>query len=49
MSPTTDIYLQGTYQHIASDGSGLTADVTAQTPSSTDRQVVVGTGMRHKF
>jgi GBP family porin len=48
-SKRTDVYLQASYQHIAADGSGLTADIAAQTPSSTDQQVVVALGLRHRF
>lgn len=49
LSKRTDLYLQASYQHINSDGSGLTADVSGQALSSTDEQVVVGVGMRHRF
>jgi GBP family porin len=49
LSKRTDLYLQASYQHIDSDGSGLTADVSGQALSSTDQQVVVGVGMRHRF
>jgi len=49
LSKRTDLYLQASYQHIDSDGSGLTADVSGQAMSSTDEQIVVGVGMRHRF
>jgi general bacterial porin, GBP family len=49
LSKRTDVYLQGSYQHISADGSGLTADVSGQTASSTNQQVVVAAGMRHRF
>ena len=49
LSKRTDVYLQATYQHIASDGSGLTADVSGQTPSTKNEQVVVAAGLRHRF
>ena len=49
LSKRTDLYLQASYQHINSDGSGLTADVSGQALSSTDEQAVVGVGMRHQF
>jgi general bacterial porin, GBP family len=48
-SKRTDVYIQATWQHIAADGSGLTADVSGQNPSSTDQQVVVAVGLRHRF
>ncbi|CAB3761259.1 porin [Paraburkholderia solisilvae] len=48
-SKRTDVYLQGSYQHIDSDGSGLTADIAAQSPSSNDQQLVVAVGLRHRF
>ncbi|WP_144160359.1 porin [Paraburkholderia sp. BCC1885] len=49
LSKRTDLYVQASYQHINSDGSGLTADISGQTPSSTNEQVLVGVGMRHRF
>jgi GBP family porin len=49
LSKRTDIYLQASYQHISSDGSGLTADISGQTPSSTNQQLVVAAGLRHRF
>ncbi|MFW6855749.1 porin [Burkholderia gladioli] len=49
LSKTTDLYAQVSYQRISADGSGLGADVSGQTPSSTSQQTVAGIGMRHKF
>ncbi|MFM0642856.1 porin [Paraburkholderia bryophila] len=49
LSKRTDVYLQGSYEHISADGSGLTADVSGQTASSTNQQLVVAAGMRHRF
>ncbi|WCM23954.1 porin [Paraburkholderia bryophila] len=49
LSKRTDVYLQGSYEHISADGSGLTADVSGQSVSSTNQQVVVAAGMRHRF
>ncbi|AJK50566.1 porin [Burkholderia plantarii] len=49
LSKTTDLYAQVSYQRIGADGSGLGADVSGQTPSSTNQQTVVGLGLRHKF
>jgi general bacterial porin, GBP family len=49
LSKQTDVYVQASYQHIASDGSGLTADISGQSPSSTNEQVVVAAGLRHRF
>jgi predicted porin len=49
LSKRTDLYVQATYQHIASDGSGLTADISGQSPSTTDEQVAVALGLRHRF
>jgi GBP family porin len=49
LSKRTDVYLQASYQHISSDGSGLTADVSGQSASSTVQQVVVAAGLRHRF
>jgi len=49
LSKRTDLYVQASYQHLSSDGSGLTADISGQSPSSSDQQVAVGMGMRHRF
>nr|WKF62224.1 Outer membrane porin protein [Paraburkholderia busanensis] len=49
LSKRTDVYLQGSYERISADGSGLTADISGQGASSTNQQVVVAAGMRHKF
>jgi general bacterial porin, GBP family len=49
LSKRTDIYVQASYQHIAGDGSGLSADISGQSPSSTNEQVVVAAGLRHRF
>jgi GBP family porin len=49
LSKQTDVYLQGSYQQIAADGSGLMADISGQPLSSTNRQAVVAAGMRHRF
>jgi general bacterial porin, GBP family len=45
----TDMYVQTSYPHIASDGSGLTADISGQSPSGKNEQVVVAVGLRHRF
>jgi hypothetical protein len=37
------------YQNIASDGSGLIADISGQSPFSKNEQVVVALGLRHRF
>ncbi|MDE1180554.1 porin [Paraburkholderia sp.] len=49
LSKRTDVYLQASYQHINANGSGLTADISGQSASSSDQQVVVGAGLRHRF
>jgi general bacterial porin, GBP family len=49
LSKRTDVYVQASYQHIAGDGSGLTADISGQSPSSTSEQVVVAAGLRRRF
>ncbi|MGF6772354.1 GBP family porin [Paraburkholderia sp. GAS199] len=49
LSKRTDVYVQTSYQHISADGSGLTADVSGQSASSSNQQVVVGAGLRHRF
>ncbi|MEM5400084.1 MULTISPECIES: hypothetical protein [Paraburkholderia] len=49
LSKRTDVYAQASYQHISADGSGLGADISGQSPSSTNQQTVVAIGMRHRF
>ncbi|MBN3814391.1 porin [Paraburkholderia sp. Ac-20347] len=49
LSKRTDLYTQVSWQHIAADGSGLGADVSGQSASSSDQQTVVGVGIRHRF
>ncbi|MEX3966640.1 hypothetical protein AB4Y42_31185 [Paraburkholderia sp. EG286B] len=49
LSKRTDIYAQASYPHISADGSGLGADISGQSPSSTNQQTVVAIGMRHRF
>jgi len=49
LSKRTVVYLQGEYQHIKADGSGLTAFINGLAPSSTRNQVAVTAGLRHRF
>ncbi|MBU6493807.1 MAG: porin [Burkholderiales bacterium] len=51
LSKRTDVYLEGTYQKVAdNEGTGLNAAINgAGGVSSTDSQVMVGTGIRHRF
>ncbi|CAN7266831.1 porin [Trinickia sp. LjRoot230] len=49
LSKRTDVYLQGEYQHVSADGTGLTAFVNGLRPSSTANQVAVTAGLRHRF
>lgn len=49
LSRRTDLYAQVSYQHLSADGTGLGADISGQTPSTTNQQTVVAVGMRHRF
>jgi GBP family porin len=49
LSKNTDVYMQASYQHISADGSGLNADISGQSASSNGQQMVVATGLRHRF
>ncbi len=49
LSKRTDVYVQATYQHLSSDASGLTADVSGQSPSTKNEQVVAAVRLRHRF
>jgi general bacterial porin, GBP family len=51
LSSTTDIYLEGAYQRV-SGGDGVAAfnpGISSLTPSSSNAQLVVGLGLRHRF
>ena len=49
LSKRTDVYLEGEYQHVSQDGTGLTAYINGLRPSTTPNQVAVTAGIRHRF
>ncbi|RFU46816.1 porin [Paraburkholderia sp. DHOC27] len=49
LSKRTDVYLQGEYQHVIQDNSGLNADINALASSNNNNQVAVTAGLRHRF
>ncbi|WP_431821735.1 porin [Burkholderia sp. F1] len=50
LSKRTDVYLQGEYQKVNSDGLPLRANINGLgTASSSDKQVAVTAGLRHRF
>lgn len=50
LSKRTDIYLQGEYQHVSTDGLGIGAYVNGLGgASSTNKQIAVTAGLRHRF
>ncbi|MGV2289818.1 porin [Trinickia sp. YCB016] len=51
LSKRTDVYLEGTFQRaVGADGTILgNADITGVDPSTTNKQVAVAIGMRHRF
>jgi general bacterial porin, GBP family len=50
LSKRTDVYLQGEYQRVVSGGSaGFTAVINGLAPSSSDKQIAVTAGVRHRF
>jgi general bacterial porin, GBP family len=49
LSKRTDVYLQGEYQHVSQDGTGLNADINGLTSSGNNNQVAVTAGLRHRF
>ncbi|KVN93688.1 porin [Burkholderia ubonensis] len=50
LSKRTDVYLQGEYQKVNSDGLPLRANINGLgTASSNNKQVAVTAGMRHRF
>jgi GBP family porin len=48
-SARSDVYLQGSYQQVIANGSGLTADISGRDMSSSNRQAVIAAGLRHRF
>ncbi|CAG9222069.1 MULTISPECIES: porin [Paraburkholderia] len=50
LSKRTDVYLEGVYQHVGGTGnSGITADITGLSASSTNSQVAATIGLRTRF
>ncbi|MDB5788446.1 porin [Caballeronia mineralivorans] len=50
LSKRTDVYLEGVYQHVNGTGnSGVTADITGLSASSTNSQVAATIGIRTRF
>lgn len=51
LSQRTDVYLEGTYQHVSGGGtqSAFTAGVFNDSASANGKQAVIAIGMRHKF
>ncbi|WP_323118465.1 porin [Burkholderia alba] len=50
LSKRTDVYLQGEYQKISPDGTGIGASLNGiGAMSSTDKQISVTAGLRHRF
>jgi GBP family porin len=49
LSTRTDVYLEGEYQRVVTSGTGFTADILGLRASSTDKQVAVTAGIRHRF
>ena len=49
LSKRTDVYLQGEYQHVSQDGTGLNADINGLTASGNNNQVAVTAGLRTRF
>ncbi|MEW6344904.1 MAG: porin [Paraburkholderia sp.] len=49
LSKRTDVYLQGEYQHVSQDGTGLDATINGLSASGNNNQVAVTAGLRHRF
>ncbi|RKP50737.1 porin [Trinickia fusca] len=49
LSKRTDVYLSGEFQHVAANGTGVTAEINNLAASSNSKQVVVNAGIRHRF
>ena len=49
LSKRTDVYLGGEFQHVVNKGTGIGAVLNGLTMSSTDKQVAVTAGLRHRF
>jgi len=49
LSKRTDIYLESEFQHVVNKGTGIGAVINGLNMSSTDKQVAVSAGLRHRF
>jgi len=52
LSKRTDVYLQGNWQHVSSNSYGIGANLNglgANSASTTQNQIAVAVGMRHRF
>ncbi len=49
LSKRTDVYLVGEFQHVVNKGLGMGAVINGLNMSSTDKQVAVTAGLRHRF
>jgi predicted porin len=51
LSQRTDVYIEGTYQHVSSASTAVLADASIYhfTPSNSNRQAIVAIGMRTRF
>ncbi|HEX7683599.1 MAG TPA: porin [Trinickia sp.] len=49
LSKRTDVYLVGEFQHVVNKGTGIGAVINGLNMSSTDKQVAVTAGLRHRF
>jgi GBP family porin len=49
LSKRTDVYLEGVYQRVVASGTSFTADILGLRASSTNKQVAVTAGIRHRF
>jgi len=49
LSKRTDVYLGGEFQHVVNKGTGIGAVINGLNMSSTDKQVAVTAGLRHRF
>jgi GBP family porin len=49
LSKRTDVYLQGEYQKVMARDSGLVAQINGLEQSSSDKQLAVTAGLRHRF
>ncbi|CAB3780119.1 porin [Pararobbsia alpina] len=49
LSPRTDVYVEGQFQHVSGGGTVFTAAINGLSPSANDKQAALTIGLRNRF